>query len=145
MRTLNLYTGEQNSFDNDKAFDLTYTQCKEILNNGDDLRDFIDQVNDQPAWLLAMGGINDICDLRAIIDGGCSSGAYMPAVTYCTANKVMAQYGDDVLDYLADQYGGSFELNQANDSWSGFAVKVLSTAVEMWACQFDDITNGLTY
>jgi hypothetical protein len=145
MKTLNLYTGEQNSFDNDKAFDLTYTQCKEIINNGDDLRDFVEQVNNQPEWILAMGGVNDICELRAIIEGGCASGAYMPAVTYCTANKVMAQYGDDVLEYL-DQTGvDDFYLNTGSDSWSGFAVKVLSTAVEMWALQFDDITSGLTY
>ena len=145
MRTLNLYTGEQNSFNNDQPFDLTYTQCKEITENGDDLRDVVERLQDQPEWLLSMGGINDICELRAIIEGGCASGAYMPSVTYCTANRVMAQYGDDVLEYLADQAECPFGLDPSQDSWSGFAVRVLSSAVEMWALNFDDVTSGLTY
>ena len=39
-------------------------------------------------------------DIAAIVQGGCASGAYMPAVTYATAAAVMAEHGDDVLQYL---------------------------------------------
>lgn len=145
MRTLNLYTNEQNSFDDNQPFDLSYTQCKEVVQSGEDLRDVAERLNDQPEWLLSMGGINDVCELRSIIEGGCSSGAYMPAVTYATTNKVMAEYGDNVLEYLSDNGWFEMKLNPAEDSWSGFAVRVLSTAVELWAIQFDDVTSNLTY
>lgn len=71
-------------------------------------------------------------DVAAICEGGCASGAYMPAVTYSQANATMAEHGDDVLDYLQEAYG---ELpTPPNDvSWSGLAVFYLSPAVEAWA------------
>lgn len=70
--------------------------------------------------------------IAAIEQGGCASGAYMPAVTYYTAAQTMAKHGDDVLQYLQDVYG---ELPKPRDdeSWSGIAVHYLSLAVETWA------------
>ena len=70
--------------------------------------------------------------LAAISEGGCASGAYMPAVTYWQAAETMAKHGDDVLQYIEDRYG---ELPQprADESWSGLAVFYLSVAVELWA------------
>ena len=75
-------------------------------------------------------------DIEAIQQGGCASGAYMPAVTYCKARQTMAEHGDDVLQYIQDSYG---ELPKPNDdeSWSGIAVHYLSVAVELWASSFD--------
>jgi hypothetical protein len=43
--------------------------------------------------------------IASIAQGGCASGAYMPAVTYWTASDVMAAYGDDVLDYIHESTG----------------------------------------
>ena len=43
--------------------------------------------------------------VAAIIQGGCASGAYMPAVTYYDAKQTMAEHGDDVLQYIEDCYG----------------------------------------
>jgi hypothetical protein len=84
---------------------------------------------DVPAWID-----QDIScpDVAAIVQGGCASGAYMPAVTYFDASQTMARYGDDVLDYINDIFG---ELPKPSDdeSWSGMAVLYLSTAVEAWA------------
>ena len=50
-----------------------------------------------PAWIES-----DISphDVAAIYQGGCDSGAYMPAVTYSDAKATMAKHGDDVLQYI---------------------------------------------
>jgi len=71
-------------------------------------------------------------DIAAILQGGCASGAYMPAVTYHKALATMAEHGDDVLEYVENALG---ELSKPPDgaSWSGMACHYLSCAVELWA------------
>lgn len=92
-----------------------------------------------PAWIN-----QDItpADVAAIVQGGCASGAYMPAVTYHEALTTMHEHGDDVLDYIQDTLG---ELpNTSAESWTGLAVAYLSTAVELWACDIEDeLTSAL--
>ena len=39
-------------------------------------------------------------DIAAINQGGCASGAYMPAVTYYQATKTMAEHGNDAIDLM---------------------------------------------
>lgn len=84
---------------------------------------------DVPAWID-----QDISphDVSSICQGGCASGAYMPAVTYHQALKTMSEHGDNVLQYIEDIFG---ELPQVpkGESWSGIACYYLSTAVEAWA------------
>ncbi len=84
---------------------------------------------DVPAWID-----QDIsfADVAAIVQGGCASGAYMPAVTYHQALATMGEHGDDVLQYIEDSLG---ELPQPprDTSWSGLACFYLSCAVELWA------------
>ena len=76
-------------------------------------------------------------DVAAILQGGCASGAYMPAVTYHQAATTMGEHGDDVLDYLQESLG---ELPKPGDdmSWSGMACFYLSAAVELWASGIED-------
>ena len=85
---------------------------------------------DVPAWID-----QDIspCDVAAIIQGGCASGAYMPAVTSYKANQTMTDHGDDVLQYIENQLGEIDNPNMNNMSWSGLACYFLSMAVELWA------------
>lgn len=81
-----------------------------------------------PAWIE-----QDICpyEVAAIVQGGCASGAYMPAVTYHKALATMQEHGDDVLQYIEDQLG---ELPSVEgQSWSQMACTYLSAAVELWA------------
>lgn len=82
-----------------------------------------------PDWIdqdIAASTIASICQ------GGCASGAYMPAVTYYQASRIMSDHGDDVLQYIDDCLG---ELPQPErgESWSGLACFYLSCAVEIWA------------
>ena len=110
---------------------LTYSQCKQIAANGD-LRDTIEALNNAPEWL----DIDDLGTVQAVQQGGCASGAYMPAVTYWQAAATMAEHGDDVLDYIQENYG-ELLTPPSNISWSGLAVFYLSMAVELWCGQFD--------
>lgn len=83
------------------------------------------------------------CDVAAIGEGGCASGAYMPAVTYYTAGEIMATHGDAVLDYLVEQYGELPKL-PAGTSWSASACFYLSAAVECWThLAHDEIIDAL--
>ena len=97
----------------------------------------VDYDYEQPEWI-----VDDLTphDLAAINQGGCASGAYMPAVTYYQANKTMADHGDDVLDYIVEQMG---ELPKPHDteSWSGMAVHFLSYAVELFCNSHSDLED----
>lgn len=77
-------------------------------------------------------------DVAAIIQGGCESGAYMPAVTYHQALTTMSEHGDDVLDFIDDQGGLELFTPPADLSWSGLACYYLSVAVELWASGIED-------
>lgn len=91
----------------------------------------------QPAWITQP---LSPCDVAAINQGGCASGAYMPAVTYHQARDTMNEHGDDVLQYIQDNYG---ELPKPADdeSWSGIAVFYLSIAVELFASSLEHLEN----
>jgi hypothetical protein len=91
---------------------------------------------DVPQWIE-----QDItpADVAAIVQGGCDSGAYMPAVTYHQALATMAEHGDAVWNYLDNEYDGEHfhpklaELAGNIGSWHGLACYYVSKAVEAWA------------
>lgn len=115
---------------NKPTFNLTLGQCRDIINSGYDLRDCVSDLNDQPDWLLAMGGIEDFAELFAIYHGGCASGAFMPAVTYYKALEVMNEHGGDIMEFIEDAYGCT--EYPAGLTWGGLAVHFVSLAVELW-------------
>jgi len=90
----------------------------------------------QPEWISEP---LSPADIAAVLQGGCSSGAYMPAVTYWQAMATMARYGDDVLDYL--QSRDELEQPPLDSSWSGMAVFYLSRAVECWCAEHEDLAD----
>lgn len=98
---------------------------EEMWESTDPVTDFDIEV---PAWID-----QDISpyDVAAICQGGCASGAYMPAVTYHKARETMNEHGDDVLQFIED-YTGDLPPSPGN-SWSGIACFYLSYAVELWA------------
>jgi hypothetical protein len=87
-----------------------------------------------PAWVS-----DDIepYDIAAICQGGCASGAYMPAVTYNWAIATMGEHGDDVLQFIQDCCGELPPI-KPDESWGGIAVLYLSAAVELWAYETAD-------
>lgn len=88
---------------------------------------------DLPSWIDQSISPNDVA---AIIQGGCASGAYMPAVTYHQALETMTRHGDDVLQYIEDATG---ELPSVKgQSWGQMACTYVSAAVELWASNIED-------
>ena len=75
-------------------------------------------------------------DVAAIVQGGCDSGAYMPAVTYHKAIETMAEHGDDVLAYVEDALDPMLDVSGM--SWGGVACHFVSCAVELWASSVED-------
>ena len=84
---------------------------------------------DVPSWI---DQDIDTAQVAAIVEGGCASGAYMPAVTYYRALETMGEHGDDVMQYIANECGDVPGI-PPNCSWSGYACHCLSIAVEIWA------------
>jgi hypothetical protein len=84
---------------------------------------------DVPAWID-----QDISpyDVAAIVQGGCASGAYMPAVTYYDAKETMNAHGDDIMQYIEDQLGELPEPPK-DVGWDQMACFFVSYAVELWA------------
>ena len=91
----------------------------------------------QPKWITQDLSPNDIA---AINQGGCDSGAYMPAVTYYDAMQTMSEHGDNVLDYLQDM-NGELPVPPTDCSWSGMAVFYLSRAVELFCAINEDLAS----
>ena len=94
---------------------------------------------DVPRWID-----QDItpCDVAAICQGGCASGAYMPAVTYYKALETMNEHGDDIFEYIENAYG---EIPLPTDTamyWAGMATFYVSIAVELWATSVEDEISG---
>ena len=87
-----------------------------------------------PKWIEQDIGASTIA---AILQGGCASGAYMPAVTYHQARETMNEFGDDVLDYI-EEVLGEVPKTMRNESWSGMACFYLSLALELWASSIEE-------
>jgi hypothetical protein len=75
-------------------------------------------------------------DIAAIVQGGCASGAYMPAVFYHVAVGLMTDYGDGIFEIIEDAMGcpPADCLSRTEDnSWGQMATRFVSLAVEIWA------------
>ena len=81
-------------------------------------------------------------DVAAICQGGCASGAYMPAVTYYQALETMNEHGDDIFEYIENSYGEIPMPPDAAMYWMGMAAFYVSLAVELWASGVEDEISG---
>lgn len=80
-------------------------------------------------------------DVAAICQGGCASGAYMPAVTYYQALKTMNDHGDEILEYIEEM---DLDLPSVKgQSWGQMACTYVSTAVELWAYSVESELESL--
>jgi len=93
---------------------------------------------DQPNWIT-----QDLTpyDIAAVLQDGCASGAYMPAVNYYDACKTMAEYGQEVLIYIEDIFGVGECTPPVDSSWLQINSFYLSTAVELWCSANENIAD----
>lgn len=83
-------------------------------------------------------------EVAGIVQLGCASGAYMPAVTYSKALRIMGEHGDDVLEYIENNLG-KLPDQPKSESWSGLACFYLSCAVELWASNAESELSALDF
>ena len=77
-------------------------------------------------------------DIVTIVQRGCISGAYMPAVTYHVAVDLMTDYSDEIFDTIENAMGcpPADCLSRTEDnSWAAMATRFVSLAVEIWASE----------
>ena len=111
----------------------------ELWNCEETVDSLLDDIAYVPRWVEELTG----GQVAAVCQGGCASGAYMPAVTYHEARTIMGEHGDDVLEYLEKTHG-ELPIPPDSSSWSGIAVHYLSNAVDLWCCMVhDDIEEVL--
>ena len=124
---------------------ITYSQIKQIKENCDNLgldwRDIIEAMNTQPVFLEYT---LEIYDIASINQGGCASGAYMPAVTYAKALDTMNTFYD-VIEWEIKAAIGGVPVIDADISWPHLAVQYVSLAVELWCLQWDEVLEGVEY
>lgn len=127
------------------TFELTYTQAKSIIESLGrcELESFLESMNDQPAFLQYMGEIDSVSELVSIHEGGCASGAYMPAVTYYTANQCMASDAATSVEDELSELDYEITFNPSEDSFSQFASKLCAMAVESYVSKFSDVIEVL--
>lgn len=82
-------------------------------------------------------GIISPYDVAAILQGGCNSGAWMPAVTYSTATKILDKHEDEILNLI--EGCGPFSFDPGKDSLGGFRCKLVSCAVEAWCSAVESL------
>ena len=124
---------------------LTFTQCKQIINNGHDLREVVEQLNDQPDFMSDNTGmqIDSISELQSILQCGCASNAHR-SVYYFEAQQCMSKHGDEVLEYIENAMGELPAIPNGS-SWSQIASTYLVIAIELWCGGFADILEGVDW
>lgn len=75
----------------------------------------------------------DIDQLYEIALHGCSTGVYMPAITYHVARETMNTHGEDVMTFLRTAYADDVPQPDRVETWGGIASYYLSLAVEAYA------------
>ena len=66
---------------------------------------------------------------------GTSGGLYMPAVTYYDARQTMRQHGDEVWEYIYEQWGDELPYTAPGMSYGQMCCHWVSMAVQLWAGQ----------
>ncbi len=115
--------------------DITYLEEDQV--SWDDDEPLCDRGIEVPEWIDQDITGSTVC---AIQQGGCESGAYMPAVTYHEALETMSEHSDDILETVESVFGCVTMWEEARRNgvtWDGVACWFVSNAVEIWAAQFE--------
>ena len=63
----------------------------------------------------------------------------MPAVTYWQALETMSEHGDDIIQWLDDEYYNEvWDIPEEYHYWAGLACYFCSLAVELWASSVEE-------
>ena len=123
------------------TFNLTYTQCKQIINNGYDLKEVLTELNEIPKW----AHLNDIADIQRILQGGCSACAHISCF-YADAKRIFLENTDSIEEVLTEIYDCELPTwDVQNDTFEQFISNMLQIAVEHICFNFDEVLNGVNW
>ena len=133
------------TFELTSTLELTFTQCKKLISAGFELSELLYRLNDQPDWLVFMSRIDSIEEIASILEGGCASGAYMPAVTYHTANKCVNEHGEDMLEYIHNKCDLKLKdlVTDKVETFNDLNTTICSMCVENWCYSFSSVIEIL--
>lgn len=95
------------------------------------------QYAEQPSFVVDVQPLSGT-DIAAVIQGGCASGAWMPAVTYNRAAEILRDHEGEVFVLLEDAGIDPATLPGASRSYRQFGCDLVSAAVEVWCARWAD-------
>ena len=120
------------------SIQLTFTQCKQIKENGFDLNDAVEQLNAIPEWCH----LDSISEIQSIIQCGCASNAHISCF-YHDAKVIFTDNTDEIEKVLEEQFCEPVKWDIENESFDQFVSKLLQTAVESVAYGFNEMLEGV--
>ena len=126
-----------------KYFNLTFKQTKTLINalGRDSVETFINDINDQPAFMENLGVIDSVGELVSLYENGCAANAHR-SVYYHDAKQCMIECSDSVEGQLECEEL-PMEWNPSEESFSQFCSKCCVIAVESYIRQFEEVIEVL--
>ena len=114
-------------------FKLTFTQCKQIINNGYDLKEVLNDLNEIPEW----AHIEDIADIKSIMSSGCGGSAHISCY-YADAKRIFIAHSTEIETVLEEVYECALPVwDVQNYTFDQFISNMLQSAVEHICYQFE--------
>lgn len=124
---------------NTSTIALTFTQCKQIVANGFELREVVTELNEIPAW----AHLSTVCEIQSIIQCGCAANAHISCF-YAQAAAIFNENSADIESTLEQTYE-EMVWNIAEETFTQFTSKLLQTAVEHIAYNFSEMLEGVNW
>lgn len=122
------------------SMELTFTQCKQIVANGVDLREAVEQLNSIPAW----ASLESISEIQGIIQCGCSANAHISCY-YHNAKIIFMENTQEIEEVLENAIEDSLTWDVENTTFDQFVSTALQIAVEYTARGFEEMLEGVDW
>lgn len=119
---------------------LTFSQLKQIKENGFDIRDAVEDLNNIPEW----ASLDSISEIQSIIQCGCASNAHISCF-YADAKRIFIENSSDIEDILIEHVYEPLQWDVESETFDHFVSKILQITVECIAQNFSDMLNGVDW
>lgn len=119
---------------------LTFSQLKQIKENGFDIRDAVEDLNNIPEW----ASLDSISEIQSIIQCGCASNAHISCF-YADAKRIFMENSSNIEDVLSEHVYEPLQWDIESETFDQFISKILQIAVESIAQNFSDMLDGVDW
>ena len=118
--------------------ELSLSECKVVIENLNraKLEGFIEQMNDQPSFILFLCEIESIEELKSIVDNGAAADAY-PSVKEDESLRALMRHHKEIMSYLDEPV----DLNTSEQGFYDILCSITCSAVNQYVSQFSEITD----